>query len=301
MASDHDDDVPSLSRLLLLTADVFPPLAATTRADFAVRTRAGGSHSANEDHYLIMRLGRNQEALFTSLPGELVPRFDEYAYAMVVADGMGAVGELASRLAIAALVELAVRFGEWRVRVDDTITDDIINKIKTFYRRIDGAMVQANRTGGAAPLHTTLTATVSGGRDLFFAHVGHSRAYLLRDASLMQLTRDHTHMIRRDAVRAPLVDLTRSASDQHHILTDALGAGVIDPAIDIERLTLADRDVVMLCTNGLTDVVGDQTIAEVLASNRPVGDQAAALVSLAEQAGATDDVTVVLARYHVPE
>src|SRR5207248_5968316 len=114
MASDHDDDVPSLSRLLLLTADVFPPLAATTRADFAVRTRAGGSHSANEDHYLIMRLGRNQEALFTSLPGELVPRFDEYAYAMVVADGMGAVGELASRLAIAALVELAVRFGEWR-------------------------------------------------------------------------------------------------------------------------------------------------------------------------------------------
>src|SRR5438477_143282 len=181
------------------------------------------------------------------------------------------VGAFAALNVAFACAWLAVQYGEWRVLVDATSTDDIINKVKPFYRRIDGAMVQANRSGGAAPLHTTLTATVGGGRDLFFALVGHSRAYLLRDASLMQLTRDHTHMIRRDAVRAPLVDLTRSASDQHHILTDALGAGVIDPAIDIERLTLADRDVVMLCTNGLTDVVGDQTIAEILASNRPVG------------------------------
>ena len=304
--ADHSDlpppnAVPSLNRLLLLGADEFPPLSATARAEFAVRTRNGGSQPVNEDHHLVTRLARSHETLFTSLPAELVPRFDEYAYAMVVADGMGTSGELASRLAIVALVELALRFGEWRLRVEDGIARDIIDKINMFYRQIDSALVHANRSAGTAPLHTTLTAAVSAGRDLFFAHVGHSRAYLLRDDDLIQLTRDHTHMVRKDAARAPLVDLTGAASDRHHILTDALGAGVVDPQIDIERLTLANRDTVMLCTNGLTDAIGDKTIAEVLGSKQPVDAQAATLISLAEQAAAADDVTVVLARYHVPE
>jgi protein phosphatase len=146
-----------------------------------------------------------------------------------------------------------------------------------------------------------MTATVSAGRDLFLAHVGHSRAYLLREGDLMQLTRDHTRAILREKARQHLIDLTDTASDRHHILTDALGAGTSDPVIDVERLTLADDDLVMVCTNGLTDVIGDYEIAEVLGSKRTVDEQCETLVTRAVNSGAHDDVTVLLTRYHLPE
>ncbi len=117
----------------------------------------------------------------------------------------------------------------------------------------------------------------------------------------MQLTRDHTQALRRSTQRPHLVNPADAASDAHHVLTDALGAGAIDPRVDIERLTLLDGDVVLLCTNGLTDVVPDDTIAEILAWRPAVEDQAAALVASAIASGAADDVTVVMACYHVPE
>ena len=85
------------------------------------------------------------------------------------------------------------------------------------------------------------------------------------------------------------------------MLTDALGAGSEDPRIDVERLTLADGDLVMLCTNGLTDAMPDQKIAAVLGATGPPQETCETLVSRALEAGAADDVTVVVARYRVPE
>lgn len=298
--ADARRDVQQFERVLLLGPDMFPPLSATVRADFAARSIRGAQQTQNTDHYLVVRLGRNQETLLTSLPDDVIAsRFDEQAYGMVVADGMGAAGELAARLAIASLLWLALRFGRWNVRVDDMIAPEIIERINQFYRQIDSAMVTVNRT--AAPrLHTTLTGVVTGGRDLFFAHVGHSRAYLLRGNELIQLTRDHTHEARRHDPRARLLDLTDVAADMRHLLTDAIGAGTNDPQIDIERLQLEHGDLVMLCTNGLTDVVDDREIARILGASHAPADQCAGLVRRAAELGASDDVTVVTARYHIP-
>ena len=297
-----DNAQPPFDRLFMLTSDEFPPMSATARVDFSARTFRARTHGANEDHYVVTRLGRSQETLLTSLPDDvLADRFDEYAYAMVVADGMGGAGEVASRLALAALQELALRFGEWRVRVEEAVVASIVDKIRMFYRQIDSALVHVNRTGAGVPLHTSMTAAVSGGRTLLFAHVGHSRAYLFRGGELLQLTRDHTHALASEAARPELLDLTNVASDGRHILTDALGAGTVDPVIDIERLTLNDGDQVMLCTNGLTDVLRDQEIVGVVASTRSVEEQCDRLVERAIAAGASDDVTVVGARYHIPE
>jgi serine/threonine protein phosphatase PrpC len=295
------DNVPAFMSMLLLTPDLFPPLSASATVELAARSRAPAARHANEDHYIVLRLGRSQEILLTSLPANMTRRFDENAYGMVVADGMGADGELASRLAITALMELAMRYGQWRLRVDEAVAHEISALVHSFYRQIDSAMVYANRSRPDEPLQTTMTATVSAGRDLFLAHVGHSRAYLLRESDLMQLTRDHTRAILREKARQHLIDLTGTASDRHHILTDALGAGTSDPVIDVERLTLADGDLVMVCTNGLTDVIGDYEIAEVLSSKRTVDEQAETLVTRAINSGAHDDVTVLLTRYHLPE
>jgi serine/threonine protein phosphatase PrpC len=295
------EDPPSFMSMLLLTPDLFPPLSASASVERAARSRAPAARATNDDHYIVLTLGRSQEILLTSLPADITKRFDEYAYGMVVADGMGKAGELASRLAITALMELAVRFGQWRLRVDEAIAHEISALVHSFYRQIDSALIYANRSRPDEPLQTTMTASVSAGRDLFFAHVGHSRSYLFREGNLMQLTRDHTRTILRDKARQHLVDLTDLASDRQHLLTDALGAGTADPVVDIERITLADGDVVMLCTNGLTDVIDDYEIGDVLGSTRTVDEQCETLVTRAINSGTHDDVTVLLTRYHLPE
>ena len=297
-----DDATREFNRLLLLAPDAFPPLSAIVHADIGAHSRRGTVQTANSDHYLVLKLGRSQQTLLTSLPQDAITkRFDEHAYGMVIADGMGALGEVASGLSIAALLQLALRFGRWQVRVDNLLAPDIIERITRFYRQIDSALVNVNRMGTVAPLHSTLTAAVSGGRDLFFAHVGHSRAYLVRASELIMLTRDHPHAAFREQTHAHLVDLTAAASDLHHVLTDALGAGTVDPQIDVERLTLDDRDLVLLCTNGLSDALDDGEIAKILGSRQPVQEVCEALVSRAGEGDTEDDVTVVLARYHVPE
>src|SRR3954452_20152683 len=109
--------------------DSFPPPSVTVQVTFGGRSTRGRSRQVNEDHYLVLRLGRHQETVMTSLPDEVMAdRFDEYGYAMVVADGLGAsgVGEAASHLAIATLVYLVRHFGKWNLRVDDTVASEIM-------------------------------------------------------------------------------------------------------------------------------------------------------------------------------
>jgi protein phosphatase len=95
--------------------------------------------------------------------------------------------------------------------------------------------------------------------------------------------------------------MTDVASDLHHILTDALGAGAVDPHIDVERITVADGDIVLVCSNGLTDAVDDKDIAAMLGSRKPVRDICDDLVARAFKNGTVDDVTALVARYHIPE
>ena len=71
--------------------------------------------------------------------------------------------------------------------------------------------------------------------------------------------------------------------------------------IDIDRCRLEDRDIILLCINGLTDMVGEDPIVDVLRSDRTCAEQCAALVSLAVEAGTDDDVTALVARYRIPE
>jgi serine/threonine protein phosphatase PrpC len=286
-----------------LESSEFPPPSTTVEVTYGARSQRGRSRSVNEDHYLVLQLGRHQETLLTSLPdGMMAPRFDEYGYALVVADGMGGTGagEVASHLAISTLVYLVRRFSRWNLRVDDAIAPEIMARAEWFYRHIDSAVTHRRQTGTVPTHETTLTAAFGAGRDLFFAHVGHSRAYLFRDGSLMRLTRDHT--VGGSISKAkPLVDVNTSARDFEHIVTDTIGMrGPVGPTIDIERLRLFDNDRVLVCTNGLTDVVDDEHIEEIIASEASPDDQCESLVELAMTTGGDDDVTALVARYRAP-
>jgi PPM family protein phosphatase len=286
-----------------LTYEEFRPMSASVTAEFAARSNRG-LRPINDDHYLVLRLGRDQEVLASSLPeGEMPARFHEFGYGLVVADGMGAAGsgETASRLAIATLAHLLLHFGRWNLRVDPLTAQEIMARAERFYRRVDETVTEAGlEARELTGMGTTLTAAYSAGDELFVVHVGHSRAYLLRGDVLTQLTRDQTLAQRlNDTGRATPLEL--AAHDLRHILTDAVGGLAGYARIQIEHFRLKDRDRVLVCTNGLTDVVTNDQITKVIQESSSVDSQCQTLVDLALESGGTDNVTAVIARYTIPE
>lgn len=282
----------------------FPPPSATITPVFGAHSRRGRFHTVNEDHYLIITVGRNQETVLTSLPETVIgKRFDERGFAMILADGLGnfGAGEAASRIALVTLLHLILNFCKWNLRVDDQIAQEIMERAERFYRHVDSAVVHAGTAEGLKQPQTTLTSVFGAGRDLFFAHVGHSRAYLFRDGSLLRLTRDHTVAAQgRRPPLAPLIDVNTTARDLRHILTETIGmGGSMGPAIDLERFHLADGDRILVCTNGVTDMLDESLIVSVLESGVAPNDQCRRLVDLAMEAGGDDDTTALAAEFRV--
>jgi serine/threonine protein phosphatase PrpC len=303
----HDESTPgSLPRRTASqwARPEFPPASTYVQATFGAKSRRGQHRAINEDHYCVIELGRHQETLLTSLTaGEIEPRFEEFGHAILVADGAGPYGsgETVSRLAISTLNHLMLQFGKWNLRIDDQVAQEIMQRAERFYRQLNTAIEEGNRNAGPRA-QTTLTAIFGSGRDLFFAHVGHSRAYLYRDHLLMRLTRDHTVTSgARPMTMAPLVDVSASAVDLTHIITNSLGAfGTGTPLIDIERFRILDGDRVLVCSNGLTDAIHGDFIATVMSSSLTAEEQAGRLIAAAEEADARDDATAVVAHYAIP-
>jgi PPM family protein phosphatase len=302
------NDLDDVSRRALFSTvvgpDDFQPASAIVRADFAARSHAGLSFKENEDHYLVVRLDRQLETLLTSLIGREAPhRFDECAYAAVVADGIGrdGAGAVAARLAISTLVQLERRFGQWTMRIDPEAAAELIDRSRWFYERTHDAVRrwhQAHLEVGR--MAATLTGIYSAGNRLFLAHVGHSRCYLFRKGRLTQLTRDQTLRERLAASPQP-TSVERGLEDAAHILTTSVGANAAAPGVIVEQFRLADDDCLLLCTNGLTDMVPDDQIADLLASRRTPHEQCDQLVDAALAKGGKDNVTVVLANYRIPD
>ena len=270
------------------------------RVDAFGLSHVGHVRATNEDHFLIARIGRYFETLGTSLPPGAIPdRTEEAGYALIVADGMGghAAGEYASRLTIRELVRVALALPDWIVRLDEDTADQAAERseqrIVTAHETL---MAEGRRDPGKRGMGTTVTAARNLGRMLQIAHVGDSRAYLLRDGVLDRLTRDHTYVQR-------LVDcgqMTREAaarSSCRHVLVNAVGGVNESVFVDVERVALADGDRVVLCSDGLTDFVVDATIRSVLLAADTAEAACRALVEHALAAGGRDNVTVVVASY----
>ncbi len=261
-----------------------------------------GNQPYNSDHYLALRLGRLQETLVTSLAsGDLPPRFQEYAYAMLVADGLGdhGAGARASRVALSALAYLAIQYGRWHVRIGPDTHDDMSEQGAFLLRRVNDAVIEASRSDiRLASMATSLTAVYIAGTDLFFAHVGHSKAYLFRAGSLIQLTTDQTLEQRRLQAPKPRT-LQQPRMDLDHVVTETIGGHPGGPDVQIEHIQMLSGDRVLLCTNGLTDVVSEDQIADVLALQRRPKEDCRRLVDMALGAKSPDNITVMAADYRI--
>jgi serine/threonine protein phosphatase PrpC len=287
-----------------LTIEPFQSAASAIEADIAGATSCGLQSSYNTDHYLAVRLSRLQETIITSLAsGDVPPFYEEHAYALVVADGLGEglAAARASRAALSALAHVAIRYGKWNVRVTPETAADIREQAELFYR-VANEVVRTS--GDAAQLGTiaaSVTAVYIAGTSLFFAHAGHSRAFLFRNGSLIQLTTDHTQQARGVPEPEPGTpdQPARVMIDRHHLVTEALGGRTGGPNVEIEHVQLWSGDRVLLCTNGLTDVVFEDEIANVLALQREPQDNCNRLIDLALRNGSPDDVTVLAADYRI--
>ncbi|MET9326054.1 protein phosphatase 2C domain-containing protein [Tsukamurella sp. NPDC003166] len=206
---------------------------------------------------------------------------------LALADGMGghAAGEVASQLMIAALEPLD----------DDEPGGDLLGTL-------EDAMIAGNETIADQVaedpeldgMGTTLTAILFAGSKLGLIHVGDSRGYLRRDGQLTRITKDDTFV-------QTLVDEGRITAEQAHthpqrsLIMKALTGHEVEPTLTLREAK--DGDVYMLCSDGLSDVVSDETIGETLAlASEDVGAAADRLIELALRSGGPDNVTVVVAR-----
>jgi len=279
----------------------FHPLSSALAVEVAAASVCGRLRPHNTDHYLAIRFGRLQETLVTSLAAaDLPPRFEEYAYAMLVADGLdeSGAGARASRIALSTLAKLAIRYGRWNVRADPETLADIVEQGEFFYRRANDEVLRASRADLAlTDMATSLTALYIAEGDLIFAHVGHTKAFLFRDGCLTQLTKDHT--LEQQSRVPGSRPAERPKADYRHFVTRSVGGDPSGPDVEIEHVKLSAGDRLLLCTNGLTDVVSHDPIADTLALSRPPHDDCQRLIELARSAGSPDDVTVMVADYRL--
>lgn len=271
--------------------------------DLAAQSDIGKARSNNEDHYLAVEFGRFLNCLKTNLGTDDVPQhFEQHGYGLLVADGMGgmAAGEVASRLAITTMVDLVLETPDWIMSSEDEHASEVERRTAArIQQAADVLTAESQQNPALAGMGTTLTLAISLGADLLVAHVGDSRAYLYRSDKLHRLTRDHTFA--QEMADAGLISVSEIARHRmRHVLTRSLGD---DRSVRAEfrRTELRNGDRLLLCSDGLHDLVDDASITEILAKHLSSKDACSALIDRALSAGGKDNVTVVLARYAIPE
>ncbi|TMM27665.1 MAG: Stp1/IreP family PP2C-type Ser/Thr phosphatase [Actinobacteria bacterium] len=200
-----------------------------------------------------------------------------------IADGMGGAqaGELASSLAAGAVREDEGTAGSGERRVTQLIQE----ANRRVYQR-------SSQDAAASGMGTTLTVALVGDGTVAFGHVGDSRAYLIRDRRLEQLTEDHSLVA--ELVRSGKLSPEETRTHpQRSVITRALGT---DPDVDVDTFSIETQtgDLFMLCSDGLTSMVEDDVILSTIEENRDnLQKTAKALIRAANKGGGEDNITVV--------
>ena len=208
-----------------------------------------------------------------------------HAPVFVVADGMGGAqaGEVASRIAIETFEQGLPDSGSPEAQLAELVRD-------ANHRIYDRSRAEHGREG----MGTTLTAAHLVDGRLVIAHVGDSRAYLLRDGELKRLTQDHS-LVDELVRQGKLTEEQAAEHPQRSIITRALGP---EPEVEVDTWSyqMSAGDVVLLCSDGLTSMVSEDQVAEIMRSATTLQEAADRLIDEANEAGGRDNITVVLCR-----
>ena len=260
-------------------------------------THRGRVRSENADHFLIASFHRAMQVHNSSIPNTAFSALsaDSRGYVFLVADGVGAFAQAAdgSARAIRSVAQYLVDMSEVSLSADPDREQEVVSRVHDAVAEAHKALLALDEDGIPGSAVTTLTMLVAIWPRLFVVHVGDSRAYRLRDGELTQLTTDQT-MAQAMVDSAEWTRAIADASPLKHVLVSALGSPDVDPqvlALELER-----RDVMLLCTDGLTKHVSDEEIREHML--RPDASELVcqSLIDLALARGGQDNVTVVMGK-----
>jgi len=240
----------------------------TVRFTCAGRTDVGVVRSGNEDAFL------------------MVPDSGVF----IVADGMGghAAGEVASEMAVQIVARsLDGVLGRSDEETAEVIRKGIVEANSSIFQR---TLVEQDKRG----MGTTATAMVINGERYMIGHVGDSRAYLFRDAQLLQITKDHSYV--QEQVDAGYLTPAQARTHPYsNVITRCVGANS-DVAPDVYGGTLRPDDLFLIASDGLTGMLEDEDLLTILTSGRSPGELVDRLISEANRRGGLDNVTVIIVR-----
>ncbi len=256
----------------------------------------GKKRDSNEDCFAIAELARTLRVHHTNLPQPGTSLSSHRAYVFLIADGMGGknAGEVASGLSVT------------------TIQDFLLNTLKRFsnlqageeqgaMRALQDALCQADsRIFEESAKHpewqgmgTTLTMAFAVNWRLFIAHAGDSRCYLHSGGKLQQLTQDHT-VIAEMARRGAISEDSAARHPWRHVVTNILGGTEQGVRVEVDSLDLHPDDVLLLCSDGLTEMVPEEQIADVLQEENDPQRACERLIEEANRLGGKDNITVIV-------
>src|SRR5207244_1825984 len=225
---------------------------------------------------------------------------EDKARLYLVADGMGghAAGEIASRIAVDSISEFILHSkeddGTWPHAYDEHYRRST-NKLMAAVRMANTQVLEAMRKDARLRgMGTTVVACLADADTMSFAHVGDSRAYLIREGQLSRITNDHSWVF--EQVQAGM--LTEAGAEKHplrNVITRALG-GALSVTPDASEVESRPGDVYLLCSDGLTGMVPEDEILRVVSENEDLEKACQTLIDLANERGGLDNVTAILVK-----
>ncbi|NLY43577.1 MAG: Stp1/IreP family PP2C-type Ser/Thr phosphatase [Clostridiaceae bacterium] len=226
----------------------------------------------------------NEDNFFVSEPNEA-----SGARFCIIADGMGGhnAGEVASKMAIDEMRESIRQL--YRAGMSDS---QIIEVLKESMWKANAAIYyRAFENKLCAGMGTTAIVCFVNDRNAYIAHVGDSRAYLIRDKTISQITTDHS--VVEELINSGTITREEAVSHpQRHVITRALGADK-DIDIDIYVHKYISNDIILICTDGLTNMLNDSEIFEIIDRNQDLQCAVEELVLMANNKGGLDNITAV--------
>ncbi len=266
-------------------------------------TDKGKVRTTNEDQFLIAELTKAMRVWQTSLPEPKLQVGEERAHLFLVADGMGGqlAGERASALAVAAIEQFMLNSFRWFFGSGSPDEQRVLAQFQSAIRHADARILEETAAHPElSGMGTTVTMAFHLGAQLCVIHVGDSRAYLYRDHELHQLTEDHTlvaDMVRSGALRRDQV----AEHELRHTITNVVGGPELGVNVEARALEVRDGDRLLLCSDGLTEMVTNDAIAATLEAEPTPEAAAKKLLAQANDGEASDNITLIVVRFEAAD
>lgn len=264
-------------------------------------TDVGKLREVNEDQFLIADLRKALHLFQTSLAMDDQSRLfsGSQGKLLLVADGMGgsAAGERASTLVVDSVVGYILNTLQWFFRLEEHGEEDFVEDLAGALKRSEENLsAEAEAIPQRHGMGTTLTMAYIVWPRLYIVHAGDSRCYLFHKRRLKQITTDHSYA--QEFLDAGVLEPEEAEKSRwSHVLWNIIGGKGDEVRPEAHKAGLSTGDSLLLCTDGLTNHISDDKIAELLGSDVSAAELCQQLVDAANDAGGSDNITVIAARF----